>query len=214
MVKPEGPRAGVHETGVVKNSAARFFDNRESPFNRGPRHGLTTRRFAVLILGTDLAIWKAAEIVRSTKIEPLVNWNAAGETADPDERTVAAPVVAYRRDFAVDQQNGVPRQMEILRPFQLQSVHLDVASEKTPGNERRKGDPLAAAREQRVIARIKHNAGKKLTFESRACLRLDNGRCAGRDIKHIDVLQRISQSPVHVSIERFPHLDHESVIAL
>src|SRR2546430_6387412 len=122
--------------------------------------------------------------------------------------------MAYRRDFAVDQQNGVPRQMEIFRPFQIQSVKLDVASEKTTGDKRRKGDPLATAREQRVIARIKHNAGKNLALESRARLRLDEVRCAARHIKNIDVLQRISQSAVRVSIERFPHLDHESVIAL
>src|SRR5262249_37726950 len=55
---------------------------------------------------------------------------------------------------------------------------------------------------------------KKLAFESRARLRLDDVRCAGRHIKNLDVLQRISQSGVHVSIERFPHLDHASVIAL
>ena len=73
---------------------------------------------------------------------------------------------------------------------------------------------MATAGKQSVIARIKHNAGKNLAFESRARLRLDGVRCAGRHIKNFNVLYRISQSGVHVSIERFPHLDHEPVIAL
>ena len=45
-------------------------------------------------------------------------------------------------------------------------------------------------------------------------MRLDEVRCAGRHIKNIDVLERVSQRCVCIRIKRFPHLDHESIIAL
>jgi hypothetical protein len=39
--------------------------------------------------------------------------------------------LAYRRDFAIDQQNEVLGQMEILRSLQTESINLRIASKKT-----------------------------------------------------------------------------------
>ena len=104
--------------------------------------------------------------------------------------------------------------MKILRPFQIQSINLSIASEKTTGNSRRKRNALPAAREQRIVARIKHQAAKHLTFGKRAALRQNKLRRGGRDIKDLDVLQCISQRAVHVSVDRLAEFQHEPVIAL
>src|SRR4029077_1796923 len=97
VIETKKPRFAIHETHVVKKCAPRFFYDRKSPFNRRARHRLTANRLAVLILWTDFAERKATEIVRTAEEKPLVNWYL-----------VAAAPLAHRRDFAVDEQDGIP----------------------------------------------------------------------------------------------------------
>src|SRR5215211_8035329 len=104
--------------------------------------------------------------------------------------------------------------MEILRSLHIERVNLGIASQKTTGDQRRKCDALPTAGEQRIVARIKNDATKELAFNERSLLRLNELRGAGGDIKNVDVLQRISQGAVGVSVDWFAHLEHEPVIAL
>src|SRR4030095_16301364 len=90
----------------------------------------------------------------------------------------------------------------------------NVASKKTTGNSRRKGNALTTARKQRIVARIKDNTAKDLAFDKRALLVQDELRCAGRHIKNLDVLQRVSQGSVRVCIDWLAQFEQEPVIAL
>ena len=95
---------------------------------------IATDRFAVLILWADFAEWKSAQIVRAAEVEPIENRNQ-----------IAASPGVDGRDFAVDEQDRIPRKMEILGRLDVDSVKLRVASEKTARDIRRKGDALPAA---------------------------------------------------------------------
>src|SRR6476469_1373479 len=141
MIETKRPRVAIHKPHVVKNCATRFFDNREGPLNRRSRHCLAASRFAVFVLRPDFAERKASEIVRAAKEKPLVNWHL----------TASSPL-AYGRNFTVEQQDRVPRQMEILRSLQIESVNLRVTSKKATGDGGRKSNALSPAREQRIVA--------------------------------------------------------------
>src|SRR5205823_12266643 len=71
MVEAERPLAAVNKTGVVKNCSARFFNDRESPFNRRAPHRLSTEWFAILILRTNFAKRKSAQVISASKVKPL-----------------------------------------------------------------------------------------------------------------------------------------------
>src|SRR5919106_1382394 len=104
--------------------------------------------------------------------------------------------------------------MEILRSLQIPPVNLGIAPQKTAGDKRRKSNALSAAGEQGIVARIKDHAAKKFAFNERPLLRQDERRGAKGHIKNINVLQRISQVAVRVSVDLFAHPDHKPVIAL
>src|SRR5207249_11182741 len=94
--------------------------------------------------------------------EPLENWHLSS----------VAPLV-HSRDFAVDEQSEILWQMKILGALQFQAINLSIASKKTAGNHRRKGDTLSTVREQSVVARINNNGAKDLTLDKRPFLGLD-----------------------------------------
>src|SRR5678810_654512 len=117
MVEAEGPLVAVDKTGIVKNCSPRFFNDWESPFNSRAPHRLSTDWFAILILRTNFAIRKSAKVIRTSKVKPLEDWYI----------TPVSPL-ARGGDLAVNQQDGVPRKVKILRSFEVQSVDLSVAS--------------------------------------------------------------------------------------
>src|SRR5690242_11235090 len=104
--------------------------------------------------------------------------------------------------------------MEVLRSLQVEGVNLDIASQKSAGDHRRKRDALPAAGEQWIVARIKHDAPQELAFNGRSFLRLNKLGSARVDVKNVDVLQRVSQSTVHISVDWLSQLEQHSVIAL
>src|SRR5437870_7219204 len=62
MIEAKGPRLAVDKTGVVKDCAARFFDNRKSPFHSRASQCFAAGRFAVLILRANFAERKSPKI--------------------------------------------------------------------------------------------------------------------------------------------------------
>src|SRR4029453_5626985 len=104
--------------------------------------------------------------------------------------------------------------MEILRSLQIECVNLGIASKKTAGDQRRECDALPAAGEQRIVARIKNNAPEELAFNERSLLRLNELRGAAGHIKNVDVLQRISQGAVRVSVDWLANLKKDTVICV
>src|SRR5919109_1857730 len=104
--------------------------------------------------------------------------------------------------------------MKILRSLQVKCVNLGVASEKATGNGRRKSNALSSARKQGVVAGIEHHATENLAFNERTFLRLNKLRGVRIHVKDVDVLQRIAQATVGVSVNWFAHLECEAVITL
>ena len=155
------------------------------------------------LLWTNLTIREAAKVIRTAEELSLEDWHL-----------VAAAPLAYRRDFAVEEENKILGQMKVLRSLQIQTINLSIASKKATGDKRRKGDALPTAREQRVVARIKDNAGKDFAFDKCAFFFLDELRRAGSHIKNFDVLQRVSERAVGISIDWLAHFEHESVVPL
>src|SRR5689334_4787102 len=96
MVETKRPLARVHKPGVVENCPARLFNDGKSNFDSGARHCFATKRLAILILRTDFAIWEPAEIIGAAQKESLENWHIG-----------SASPLAYRRDFAINQQDEV-----------------------------------------------------------------------------------------------------------
>src|SRR5581483_2903472 len=63
MVKAERPLVAVHKAGVVKDRPAAFLKDRKNPFDGPAPHRLSTDRFASVILRTNFAIRKSAQII-------------------------------------------------------------------------------------------------------------------------------------------------------
>src|SRR4051812_1878861 len=97
--------------------------------------------------------------------------------------------------------------MEILRSLQIERVNLDIASKKTASDHRRKCNALAAAGEQRIVARIKDEAAEELAFNGRSFLRLNELGGTRVHVKNVDVLQRIPEGGVHVRVDWLAQLE-------
>src|SRR5206468_1676416 len=104
--------------------------------------------------------------------------------------------------------------MEILRPLEVESIYLGIASEKTPRNTRRESDPLTTPSKQGIITPVKYNTAKDFALHSGTLLRLDLLGCAWVYIENINVLQTIAQRRVNKRVDRFAQLDRKPVIAL
>src|SRR5438552_10328772 len=134
MVETEGPLVAVNKTGVVKNCSACFFNDRESPFNRRAPHRLSSEWFAILILRTNFAKRKSAQVIRASKVKPL-----------EDRYVIPVSPLAHGGHFAVNYQDCIPRKVKILRCFEVQSVDLSVTSKKAACDIRRKADASSPA---------------------------------------------------------------------
>src|SRR5207249_1598847 len=104
--------------------------------------------------------------------------------------------------------------MEILRPLEVESIYLGIASENTRRNTRRESDPLTTPSKQGIITPVKYNTAKDFALHSGTLLRLDLLGCAWVYIENINVLQTIAQRRVNKRVDRFAQLDRKPVIAL
>ena len=98
------------------------------------------------------------------------------------------------REFSVEEQNRIPPHMEILRALQIEPNNLRVSAEKPARKIRRKGDPMAATREKRAIARVPDKRSPDLTFQPRPFFKNDVLRDSRSNVKQLDVFQAIIEA--------------------
>src|SRR5207247_2348104 len=178
----------------------RFFVSCKVPASCHASHGFAPVRFTILLCA-DFAVGKSTEIVRAPEVETFENRNKIATSPGVDGR-----------DFAVDEQDRIPRKMEILGPLEVDSVKLRVASEKTARDIRRKSDALPTPGQQWIITPVVYKTGQNLALHSRTLCLLNRFRRESGNVVNVDVLQTVTQGRVQVCVDWFACLDRKSVI--
>ena len=103
VARAEVVGAAVDEACVIENRAAHFINDGVGVFHGEARHRLAAERFAVVVFRADIAVVEAAQVAAAAEEEPV-----------EDRHAVAAGPAVHGADFAVEEQDRIPRQVEIL----------------------------------------------------------------------------------------------------
>src|SRR4051794_34324554 len=134
MVRVKVPRPGVDEAGVVENGRSRFLYDRHGVLDGKGSHALAAQRFAVDVSGADLAVIKAAQVVRAAQKEPIV-----------DTYPIAVAPNIDRRGLRAEQKDRIFREMEILARFKRDPENLLGAAERSARDIRRQNEAVPTA---------------------------------------------------------------------
>ena len=156
MIGAKIVRICVNETGVIKNGAAHLRNNWEGVLDGDTGERLPTDWLAVIILWTDIAKVKPAQVIRAAEKQTVKNKHLV---------TIAPGIDSC--DFAIQNQDGVIREQKIVRGSQVEAVDLGVATKKAAGDLRSEGHASSMTGEKDVVARVKKQSCADLTLQVR-----------------------------------------------
>src|SRR6266567_5820630 len=196
-------RICVNKTSVVKNGAAHFRNDRDGVLDGDTGERLPTERLAAVILWTDIAKVKPAQVVCAAEKQTVKNRHPV----------TAAPGIDGC-GFAIQKQDGVIREEKVLRGGQAEAVDLGVATEKAASDVWSEGHASSTTGEKDVVARIKKQSCADSTLQVRTRFRLDRAGSGRVHIEDIDFLEPVIQADGSERCDRFAKIDVKAVIAL